>query len=294
MPFLTEQMQFLYFLQQFRNPAVDGIFRILNFFDTDYFICSLIAFIWVGFSWRWGIRLGFLMIASGWINTIAKMVFGLPRPFFLDPALAIVRVHDYGFPSGGAQTAILLAFLLIYYWKSRWAWPLGIFYMLLISFSRVFLGVHFPMDVLGGWILGALIFLVFIKNDRRIEDILSRHSAAACILTAAGAFAIAVLFQDYKTDFIMASFGVMAIGVYFSRKFDLYMTPPQEWVKKIALGLFGVGSAFVFSAPIRIFIADPFWALIIQAMASSLWISLLASPFCKKIFSIEPNTNPRK
>lgn len=284
MPFLMEQMQFLYFLQQFRNPAVDAIFRFLNFFDTSYFISSLIVFIWIGCSWRWGVRFGYLMIASAWVNAMIKLAFCLPRPFFLDPSLAIVTLRDYGFPSGGAQNSVLLASLLICFWKSRWAWPAGILYCILISFSRIFLGVHFPIDVLGGWIVGALLFILFVISVRPIERLVGRHSIAALSIIEALALAMALLFRDDKTTFLMVSLAAMTVGVATSIKFHLYFVAPQERKKQICLGIFGIGSAVILTLFARVLTTDLFFSRIVQATIPSLWISLLASPFCKIVF----------
>jgi membrane-associated phospholipid phosphatase len=284
MPFLFEQLHFLHFLQGLRNPVTELIFRFLNFFDTDYFICSLIAFIWIGFSWRWGVRFGYLMIASGWVNAVAKLAFNLPRPGFFDPSLALVRLSDNGFPSGGAQTSLLLACLLIYYWKGRWAWPIGIIYFMTISFSRLFLGVHFPLDVLGGWVIGSFLFVLFIKSYRQIEQIASRHSLAVSGLALAMAILLGLFFRDYKTTFLMASMAAMTIGVYFSTKFDLYLAPVSNRRNQIALGLFGVVSSVILTFFFRMLTPKPVCSLIIQAIASGIWISLLVSPFCRRVF----------
>ena len=291
MPFLFEQLKFLYFLQQFRNPLIDSIFQVLNFFDTDYFICSLIAFIWIGFSWRWGVRFGYLMIASGLLNAAMKLAFALPRPVFFDSSLGIVKLYDYGFPSGGGQNAVLFACLMIYFWKTRWSWPLGIAYFMIISFSRIFLGVHFPMDVLGGWILGAFLFFAFIKSYRPIELFASRHCAALTVGVVAVALILGSVFRDHKITFLMTSLAVMTIGVYFSTKFKLNFAPLRDRRKKIFLGLFGICSAAILTFFARMVTHDLFFSHILQGIVSGFWISLFASPFCKRFFGLGKRGN---
>ena len=284
MPFLMEQMSFLHFLQGFRSPSVDCFFWFLNFFDTSYFISSLIAFIWIGCSWRWGVRFGYLMILSGWANTLIKLAFSLPRPLFLDPSLGIVKLYDYGFPSGGAQSSLLFACLLIYFWKNRWAWPVGIGYCLLISFSRMFLGVHFPVDVLGGWIIGFLLFILFIMSFRAIDLLASRHSTSVSALVIIFGLILGFVFRDDKSIFLAVSLIVMTFGVAVSSKYHLYLTLPQEWKLKTILGLFGIVSSAVLALFTMMLGLDHFLSLIAQAAVSTLWISLLASPCCKKTF----------
>lgn len=283
MIFLNEQLQLIYFLQQIRGPFVDGIFRILNCFDTDYFICSLVAFIWIGCSWKWGARLGLLMIASGWVNALAKLACGCPRPFFFDSDLAIVKLHDYGFPSGGAQNAMILGCLFIYFWKSRWAWVAGISYIVLISFSRIFLGVHFPADVLGGWGIGFALFYLFIQSDRWIEQLASRFSERVTGFSLLLALLSLMFFHDFKTVFLATSLIATVIGIYFSTRYSLYLTPPSKIWKKIGLGFYGIFSACLIGLLARKIPLAPMPSIMLQVMASGLWISLFASPVIKKI-----------
>ena len=284
MIFLDEQLHFLHFLQQARSPSVDAFFRFLNFFDTDYFVCILIAFLWIGCSWRWGSRFAFLMIVSGLINTWAKLAFGLPRPFFYDPSLAIVILRDYGFPSGGAQNSLLFGCLIIYFWKSRWAWPLGIFYALLISFSRMFLGVHFPVDILGGWLIGLTLFYLFIKFDPLIERLSSKRPFQMLYIILAIALVVRILFHDFKTVFLLFSAVPIAIGLYISTRYDLYLKMMCPNWKKFLLGLFGVISAFASAFLVLLLPLNLPFSTFMQTTIAGLWISLVASPICKRIF----------
>ena len=281
---LDWQLRFLQFLQVGRGPFVDAFFRFLNLFDTDYFACTLIAFIWIGCSWRWGSRLAFLFVVSGLLNSWAKLAFSLPRPFLYDPTLNLVTLHDYGFPSGGAQNAMLLGCLIAYYWKSRWALPAGIFYIALISFSRLFLGVHFPVDVLGGWVIGACIFYAFIKVHSSIERFAADRPRMTLALTLAAALMLGLLLPDFKTIFLVFSATPIAIGIYFSTRYDLYISAPQPFKKQVLLGLFGVVTAFGVALSMRLFPLDPLPSVMLQVTMAGLWISLLASPVCLMIF----------
>jgi membrane-associated phospholipid phosphatase len=85
-------------------------------------------------------------------NFLAKAVFQRQRPA-LWPAL--VKETDYGLPSGHAMgsCAVIVA-LIILAWPSRWRWAalaLGLPFVLLVGLSRIYLGIHYPSDIVAGW-----------------------------------------------------------------------------------------------------------------------------------------------
>jgi undecaprenyl-diphosphatase len=101
-------------------------------------------------------------------NTILKMIFQRQRPDTLYVSNMIIK--SYSFPSGHAFGAAvfygLLAYLIFVYvprpWNSVGALACG-FLILLIGISRVYLGAHFPSDVVIGWLLGLISLMVIIK-----------------------------------------------------------------------------------------------------------------------------------
>lgn len=92
------------------------------------------------------------LAGSGLLNVIAKGVFTRARPSLWQ---SIAPELTWSFPSGHAMgSATLAAVLIALAWPTRWRWPvcmaMGAF-VLLIGVSRVYLGVHYPSDILAGW-----------------------------------------------------------------------------------------------------------------------------------------------
>jgi len=75
---------------------------------------------------------------------------------------------SYGFVSGHAANSFALATHISLLFPRRWIITAMVFWAVLVSYSRIYLGVHYPGDVLGGWILGALIAFVLYLFLKRI------------------------------------------------------------------------------------------------------------------------------
>ena len=92
-------------------------------------------------------------------NGIVKNLVARPRPCWLNPdfQLLISVPKDYSFPSGHTQASVIAATIITLY-RKEWGWiviPLSV----AIAFSRLYLYVHFPSDVIAGAVLGILIGL---------------------------------------------------------------------------------------------------------------------------------------
>ena len=158
------ELEIIRFIQEFRNPIFDGFFKFLDFFDRQEFFFVLIPAVWLGRGWKWGLRLFYILFLSSLTNHALKELFLSPRPFHIDPNVGIIQVAGNGFPSGAAQTVVLLSGLLLNFWKSSWKWSVVFFYIAFVSFSRVYLGIHFPTDILGGLASGCVLLLLYGKG----------------------------------------------------------------------------------------------------------------------------------
>lgn len=170
----SSELEWIRFLHRFRTPLLDELFKCMDFFDRSEFFFILIPLLFVGYHWKAGIKLFYLLFFSASINQGLKLFFSSPRPFHLDASLGLIQINGYGLPSGAAQTAILLVGLLVNSWKRPYKWLIALFYVLLISFSRIYLGVHFPSDIVVGWTTGLLLLLLFIFVEKHLETLSSR------------------------------------------------------------------------------------------------------------------------
>ncbi|MFT3896473.1 MAG: phosphatase PAP2 family protein [Thermomonas sp.] len=101
---------------------------------------------------REGLFAGIALAGSALLNLDAKHYYGRARP---DAWLSLAPETGFSFPSGHAMAAMTLATVLVFLaWHTRWRWPVAcvaLGFALLVGASRVYLGVHFPSDILAGW-----------------------------------------------------------------------------------------------------------------------------------------------
>lgn len=87
-------------------------------------------------------------------NLLIKLFFERDRPNLWQ---SIVQEQSFSFPSGHAMASSALYFALVYAtWQTRWRWPtviIGGVLIILVGFSRLYFGVHFPSDIVAGWLV---------------------------------------------------------------------------------------------------------------------------------------------
>ncbi len=168
-------MEFLEFLQGIRNPILDSFFSVITLLGEET------VFIVVGLLFFWCIdkKQGYFLLSVGLLGTVLnqflKLIFRIPRPWVLKPDFPIVEsareaATGYSFPSGHTQAGVGIFGGIARWNKRKWISIACIALCVLIPFSRLWLGVHTPLDV-GVSIVVALILIFgiypIIKKDNK-------------------------------------------------------------------------------------------------------------------------------
>ena len=132
--------------------------------------------------WRHGVIGALTMIAASLLNASIKVAIARERPDLLE---ALVQEHGFSFPSGhSALSMVAYGILAVVIARSRLARRVRVtvvaalfVLVLLVGLSRIWLGVHYPTDVLAGWTAGAVIVLLYAAFTRSV----SREPAQAAI-----------------------------------------------------------------------------------------------------------------
>lgn len=128
---------------------------------------------------RLGIRIAVLITLSNSFKMFFKLAFHQPRPYWIsEQVIAMDNAPSYGVPSGHAQDAVVLWGII---GASRaasktWLRWLLVAVIFLVGLSRIFSAVHFPTDVLAGWLIGSAILWAFLKWERPVLAWFRRHT----------------------------------------------------------------------------------------------------------------------
>ncbi len=145
-------MEFLYLLEEIRTPALSAFMALITRFgDETFFMVLAIAIYWCVNK-----RDGYYVLIAGFLGTVAnqflKLWFRIPRPWVLDPDFTIVEnaraaATGYSFPSGHTQNIVGTMTCVALITRQKIIRAAAIALMLLVPFSRMYLGCHTPLDV---------------------------------------------------------------------------------------------------------------------------------------------------
>ena len=209
-------MDILYALEELRTPVWNVVFSAITYLgDQTVCIAAVLLLLWC-FDKQKGYCL-FLIAATGTaINQLLKAIFLIPRPWVKDPDFTIVEstraaATGYSFPSGHTQN-VTAEFSAIALWaKRRWVSWLCAAIILLTGFSRMYLGVHTPLDVVVSLAVGLLTSVVCIRLFDRL-----RPGTIRWIILAAMALMVGYLLLAPKGPANVAEFDLHGLESAYS------------------------------------------------------------------------------
>lgn len=250
-------------LQQF-SPALDGLFKALTFMGEEEFFLVLLPLLYWCLDRRNGLRVVVIFLFSVYLNGVAKVVANQPRPFEYDTRVQqLVNAPGGGLPSGHTQNTVVIWGYLAAQLRRRWLWGVAGLLMVLIPLSRLYTGVHFPTDLLGGYVLGAAVLGLAFWLVPPVERWLASQGLAWQVgLTAAVAVLLAVLFRTEDGAAITGVLLGLGTGAALERRWIRFDTSGRWWQLAARMGLgvavllgvrFGLKAVFAGLEPLLLF-----------------------------------------
>ena len=240
-------------VQQF-SPTLDLPFKVFTLMGEEVFFTLLVFSIYWCIDKTTGVRLAILFLLSGYINTLAKVLAGQPRPFeYNSQVRKLFEADGGGLPSGHTQNTVVIWGELAFRFRMLWLWLIALFLTLLVPISRVYLGLHFPTDLVGGYLLGFSLLLLYWWLEPGVAVWLkSKGLTWQLSISLALPALMILLFPSNEKNGLIAGATLMGMGAGFvvEQHFVKFQSGGIRW-KKVVRFLLGTAVAFAFWQGLR-------------------------------------------
>jgi len=167
-------------LQNLLGDMGAAIAAYVTMLGEETVMVAILGFIYWCYDKKFGVFVGTNLMVGLVANPMIKNIFLRYRPYMVHSEVKCLKpVHEgdlydpllqgYSFPSGHTSNSSTMYFSLPVYEKKKWLVVLGILMPFLVGLSRVCLGVHYPTDVMAGWLLGAVVVALMSFLQKKIQ-----------------------------------------------------------------------------------------------------------------------------
>jgi membrane-associated phospholipid phosphatase len=231
--------QVIVWVQSHSTPWLTDVAKVFTFLGYEEFYLVLLPAVYWCLNRQIGAALVYFAMLSAWVNDTIKYIFRIPRP--AGPGIQVPQGFEEtspSFPSGHAQNAVANWGYLAYR-VHNWAFRiLAVVIILGIGLSRIVLGVHFPEDVIGGWLIGLVLLVIYAWAEPAVSRWVIQQRLAL-------QFALAV---------------IVPVGLIFLHPADNQGLYPAERSITPMSALIGVGVGLIMErAWLRFQVRGPWW-----------------------------------
>jgi len=174
------EIQILDWIASLRTPIGDAFFPVLTSFSNHGEIWIVLGIVLLIFkkTRKLGIMLLLaLLLDLIFCDNLLKPLFSRTRPFIVNPAAEILvnPPSSFSFPSGHTAVSFSGAMALVFGKAKKWLWIPAVVLAALIAFSRLYVYVHYPTDILAGIALGTILGFVSAKIVNAVEKLIKNR-----------------------------------------------------------------------------------------------------------------------
>lgn len=243
---MSFQLKILLFLQSIRTPLLTTIFLLFTMSIETPVVILFSSILYWSVNRKLGTRLLFTLSSNISINTGLKEIIKYTRPIGFK-GLTSIRVHTatgYSLPSGHSQMATSFWTTLMINIKKPWVYITGVIVILGVSTSRLYLGVHWPTDVVLGLALGILCTLLW---DIILNYIEKTKKTSVLIYLYIPFIILAFFFTNKLYIEVIGLQGGLILGHLVERKYIQFDTNTILINKflRVALGILVLGLTYI-------------------------------------------------
>lgn len=253
------EVRLMAWLQGFSCPFSDALAAVFTFLGQEYFIVGVIGFFFWCIDKEKGKRITLNVLSVLLTAPLLKNLVLRRRPYFdhaqikclkapsPEAPITDIKAQGYSFPSMHAANSMAAFFSVASLQKKKWLWGISIALTLLVGVSRFYLGVHYPTDVLAGWLLAAVLLAVTGLLCRKIKNPVIWIGVLTVLVIPGWFFCSGNDFYTCHGVALGCVFGFLFEEklVHFQNSHD-----PLQWVLRLAgAGLVFLGLNFLLKLP---------------------------------------------
>lgn len=221
------------------NPSLDAFFKTVNWLQTEEFFLIALPIVWWCIDKRVGASLAFLFLSADYLVRLLKGITGVQRPYQVEPRVRnLDPQNDASFPSAGAMDTLIFWVYLALAFRRRLLWAASLLLVVLLAFTRVYLGVHYPTDVLASILIGAVI-LVLVSSTRLVERIVTSPRPALWVMAIGWPLVLAAVRLNPETAVTLGAMLGFGAGLLLEEEWIRFEPRGPWWGQalKLLIGL---------------------------------------------------------
>lgn len=265
------ELDLIRLIQSMRNPVFDFLFYWITQLGDQIVFIGVVAIIYWTIDKRFAHKFTFAFMMSALVNTVLKLFFKRVRPFYYQGISSeeAWRTTGYSFPSGHSQASGVLGYSALYaskHTKHKWLNYVAWFIMILVPFSRMYLGQHFLSDVVVGLILAlGMTHLAF-----KLVDLMGDEEHVYTLMLAPLFILALFFFKNHDVYIAAGGFVGFAVGYYLEKKYVKFDVKAVWWIQVIKVVL-GLGIAFGFKEGLKLVFPDEILFDFIRYFVVGVW-----------------------
>jgi len=213
---------------------VDYFWILVTTLGDEKFYVAIVPIVYLSFSMELGVELALVFLSSMWLNGILKYTLRMPRP---PKELWKVEAKGYSFPSGHTQATTTFWTFLALEKKSKVIASIALVLVPLVAYSRVYLGVHYVQDVVGGALIGAILVTSYSFLKKKLPVIPLHKRATIGLSSSALMWLLSIAAGNYYDPTSPSLAGIL-LGYFLAKKEKLKL--PESKFKRGLTGLLGL------------------------------------------------------
>lgn len=270
--------------QSIRNPVLDWFFYIsTNLGDQYAFIIVAVILYWT-YHKKYAHKFALTFMTSAIINGSLKGIFTRPRPYTVAGIEAPFgyETTGYSFPSGHAQASGVLGYTAYDLSKKHnlsWLKWLGLFIVIVVPLSRVYLAQHYLSDVLVGLVLSVLIAIVMFKLIDKMNDKEEIYTLYFLPVVAV----IMIFSQSHDLYIAAGGFVGFAMGYFIEKRYVKYDVQ-NSMLNQVLKVILGVVVALAIKEGFKLVFPDQLFFDFLRYLLIGAWAALGAPYLFKYVF----------